>query len=386
MSGSTTDWFRAQPKNTKPAPAPAAPQTPPGPATPQRGWTKSTMPTQLPDSKQGVSAAVVMHQFARGEVRTINGQADALYLKLIARLKTRPEFQKFKDDQLRGVIKNITYRLQTADLTINFKAPGFFSTENTSTTYRQMYDRAQRDVVQADGTTKRQMHMADTRGNSATLRDKADTKVMFGKNVSTPEMQGVARFMQTGGLTATGAVNADGLAEYVANNPNFNPKARQSFTGLNYTRFSWGAVPFWGSSYFILRDALKVNAIYYQDDTFSPGQGADKRVSYGTIFALILNGKEEFFDAVLNSCYRQIVFRDVPMRLCVEVHIYEEISFSKDVKEMRISKQEVLNASRASLLTASPKTDAEMTALQQTIWDNAAKFAKRHRIVLSAVD
>jgi hypothetical protein len=88
MSGSTTDWFRAQPKQTNPAPAP--PQTSPLPVMPQRAWTKSIMPTQLPETKQSVSAAVVMHQLARGEVRMINSQADALYPKLIARLKARP--------------------------------------------------------------------------------------------------------------------------------------------------------------------------------------------------------------------------------------------------------------------------------------------------------
>jgi hypothetical protein len=217
-------------------------------------------------------------------------------------------------------------------------------------------------------------------------RDTADTKVTFGKNVATPGMQGVSRFMQTGGLTATGATNATGNAEYVANNPHFNAKARQAFTGLNYTRDKYGAVSAWGLSYFILRESLKVNAIYYNGDTFSPGQNADSRVSYGMLFALAIKGSDEFLEAVLNSCYRQIVCTKADTRLCVESHIFEEITFSKDVKEMRISGREVQAASRQSLLTSSPKSEAEMVALQQAIWDNADKFAKRHGIVLSAVD
>lgn len=381
------DWFRAQPKALQPTtvfpplPFPPLPDLPP-----QKTWTKSSMPTQLPENRQRVSAAVVMHQFARGEVRNLNGQADALYPLLITRLKARPEFCKFSDKQLCEVIKNITYRLQTADLTINFKAPGFFTTENTTTTYKQMYDRAQRDVMQADGTTKREMRFAATAGNDAITRDTADTKVTFGKNAARPEMQGVARFMQTGGLTATGAANAAGAAEYAANNPHFNPKARQSFTGLNYTRFRYGAVSFWGSSYFLLRDSLKTNAIYYFNDTFAAGQSADKRVSYGMLFALAIHGSDEFLDEVLNSCYRQIVARSAHLCNCVEAHVFEEILFSKDIKEMRISALEVRNASRASLLSDSPKSEAEMDALQKAIWANADKFAKRNGIVLSAVD
>src|SRR5947209_11906918 len=97
-----SDWFRGPPK-----------VMPPLPALPTRGvpaakpgaWTKPTTPTKLPDSKQGISAAVVMHQFARGEVRTLNQQSEALYARLIARLKARPEFKGWSDLKLREIIK-----------------------------------------------------------------------------------------------------------------------------------------------------------------------------------------------------------------------------------------------------------------------------------------
>jgi hypothetical protein len=285
---------------------------------------------------------------------------------------------------MREVVKNITSRLQTADLTINFGAASFFSTENTTTTYKQMFDKAQRDVTQADGTTKREMRLADNPDNPALVRDTTDTKVTFGQNVAKPGMQGVARFMQTGGLTPTGTNNAAGNAEYVANNPHFNPKARQIFSGLNYTRFAHGAVPFWGCSHFILRDSLKINAIYYVGDTFY-GASTDSRVSYGMLFALAIKGSDKFVTNVLNSCYRQTIFQSANLTEAVEAHLFEEISFSKDVKEMRISIGDVQRNTRKALLADPPtKTVAEIDAWQQAIWANANKFARKHGIIISS--
>lgn len=351
------------------------PQLPTAPPGKPGAWTKATTPTKLPDSKQGVSAAVVMHHFARGEVRNLDAQSEQLYARLIARLKERPEFSRWYDIQLREIIKAVTFKLQSADLTINFEARKYFEKENNWTSYKQMYDLAQVDVKQADGTSKREMQLRSQGANPAGSRDAADTRVTFGNNVSTPGMQGVARFMQTGGLTSTGG------GAYAAVNPHFNPKARQVFTAVNYGRYPLGGAPSYGSSHFILRDGLKINAIYYPGDTFGVPD-ANSRTTYGMLFAVAIYS-DKLLDWILNSCYRQIITRSVPEML--EAHIFEPILFAKDVKEMRISEQEVLRSTRTELLSNPPKSEEWIAATLKAIWDNARKFAKKHGIILTVV-
>jgi hypothetical protein len=387
MSQSMSDWFRATPKalqGSAPAtPAPGRPNQPP-PQNKPSIWAKAKMPTELPDSKQSISAAVVMQHFARGEVRTLNTGADALYARLIERLRARQEFRKFNHKQIAEVIRQITFRLQSAELTINFQAESYFTTENTWANYSQMYDLAQRDIQQADGSTKRGMRLIDKPMNPAASRDAADTRVTFGSNVSTPGMQGVARFMQTGGLTAKGT-NAAGQTEYAANNPHFNPKARQQFAALNYGRRPHGGIQGYGRSHFVLRDSFKVNAIYYVGDTFTVAN-ADSRVTYGMLFAVAVYGSEELLSDILNSCYRQMFLEntDVADRL-VEAHIFDRIAFAKDIKEMRISATDINSTTGGHLLNGTMDIPT-MTALRDTIRENARKFASRNDIKLVWTD
>ncbi len=254
------DWFKAQPKAMPPPAADtwtshlppdavhaafAAGARQAGRAAPAgnggtAGWTKGKAPTQASDKMQRVSAGVVMQHFARSEVRTINSGADGLYPQLVQKLRSLPEFQKTKDSVLKQVIANMTYRMQTADLTINFNSLAYFSAPNDWRTYRQMYDLAEQTSTLPDGSTKREMKLTGNALNPALVRDQADTRVTFGANVNKPDMQGVARFMQTGGLQDTGK-NAAGLTTYAANNQHFNPKARQIFAALNYGRRPHGS-------------------------------------------------------------------------------------------------------------------------------------------------
>jgi hypothetical protein len=247
-----------------------------------------------------------------------------------------------------------------------------------------MYELAQRDVTQADGTTKRQMRLTDTAMNPASTRDVADTRVTFGSNITKPGMQGVARFMQTGGLTAAGT-NAAGNTEYVANNPHFNPKARQQFAALNYGRRPHGGIQGYGRSHFVLRDSLKNGAIYYIGDTFSVAD-SNSRVTYGMLFAVAIYASDALLDDVLNSCYRQISLPDTDFsNLLVEAHIFEQIAFAKDVKEMRISEVGI-NSETGGLLLSGALDLAALTKLRQTIHDNARKFAVRNGIKLVWMD
>lgn len=386
------DWFRTQPNTMPPLPDLPGPRIPAGgmptlPAAPQRkpsGWVKAQAPSEASDRMQGVSASVVMHHFARSEIRSLDASADALYARLVARLRGRPEFRRFSDKQIREVIKNITYRLQSAELTINFKVDNYFKTENTWTHYAQMYELAQRQIAQADGTTRPQMRLTDGDMNPAIVRDAADTRVMFGAHVHQPDRQGIARVMQTGGLKTVGT-NAAGKTEYAAYNTHFNPKARQQFAALNYGRRPHGGIQGYGRSHFVLRNPLKEQAIFYVGDTFNV-QDTNSRVTYGMLFAAAVYGSDTLLDDIVNSCFRQMILPDTDKSdLLIEAHIFDRIAFAKDVQEMRISAMDI-NDGPAGQFLAGTLDQAGMEAARQNLRDNARKFATRNGIKLVWMD
>lgn len=359
------------------------PQLPGKPAAPS-GWAKGQAPTQASDKMQRVSAAVVMQHFARSEVRSIDKVSDAFYAAMVMKLRTMREFARFKDGQLREVIKNITYKLQTAELTINFKAASYFSAPNDWRTYRQMYDMALQDVKQADGGTKREMRLTGNALNPATTRDAADTKVTFGANIKTPQMQGAARFMQTGGLKDV-SNGAAGGPVYTANNAHFNPRARQLFAGLNYGRRPHGSSTQYGLSHFVLQDGFKTNAIYYAGDTFYVTD-ANARVTYGMLFALVLHASDNLTKAILDSCYRQTSLKDTSNGdELVEAHIFDEIQFAKDIKEMRVSNNDIINET-GSLMLSGKVSMEDLPKLREDIKKNARDFASRNNIKLVWMD
>ncbi len=333
---------------------------------------------------QRVSAAVVMQHFARSEVRSIDSVADAYYAAAVMKLRSLPEFAKFKDGQLREVIKNITYKLQTAELTINFKAASYFSMPNNWRTYRQMYDIAEQRVTQADGSTKREMRLTGNALNPPTTRDAADTKVTFGANINKPEMQGVSRFMQTGGLKDV-SNGAAGGPVYAANNSHFNPKARQLFAGLNYGRRPHGSTTQYGLSHFVLKDSFKINAIYYAGDTFYVAD-ANARVTYGMLFALVLHASNNLMKSILDSCYRQTSLMDSGNGdELVEAHIFDEILFAKDIKEMRVSNNDIVYETGALMLNGKARME-DLPKLREDIKKNARDFASRNSIKLVWMD
>jgi hypothetical protein len=361
---------------------------PPLPAKPgaaSSGWTRGASPTELAADKQGVSAKVVMHHFARGEVRNLNKGADDLHAQVVAKLRTLPEFRKAKDSQLLEVIKQITYRMQSADLTINFNAANWFRAPNTSRAYTQMYERGARTVTTDGG--KKELRIAGNAMNPAKMRDGADTKVTFAANSDTPDMEGVARFMKTGGLRA---VPGSGT-EFTVPNRHFNPKARQNFAALNYGRMPGGPASSYGLSFMALRDGLKTNAIYYLGDTFKPENSAATRATYGTLFSLILYAGDVGIKAILDSCYRGMrlaTFTDG--NNMIEAHIFDEIMFHRDIKEMFLSRAEIHQAAGNDILNhvlkelPGPQPDRDGTI--STIFSNAKTFCQRNGITLTVMD
>jgi hypothetical protein len=297
------------------------------------------MPTALPDKYESVSGKVVMHQFARGEVRNLSKEHDALHGKVVEKLLSLPEFAGMGPDQLSEIIKNMTYRLQTAKLTINFSIAGWFAAPNETKFYTQMYERGTTRVANPAGGTEK--HVAGNKMNTANKRDAADTRAMFGANIDSPDMEGAARFMKTGGME-------DGIhGSYKIANGQFNPRARQLFAGLNYGRRPNGSTTDYGKSFLVLREGMKRNAIYYMGDTFLNSVTADTRVTYGTIFAVLLHaGEDDVVVDLINSCYRGMTLENISgnMKKLLEAHIYSPINFSQDVDEMHASQSELRGA------------------------------------------
>src|SRR5262249_41409697 len=151
--------------------------------------------------------------------------------------------------------------LQLADLTINFNSVSWFSTENKSDTYMQMYERG----LNADG----ELRMKDSAANCVGKRAAADDRVTIPQAwKNTPAVtRGLAprqnevrirQQMEFGKAVEANKSRAPGVPrEYTASNPHFNPKTKQVFAAVNYGRIRRGAATEYGYSFFVLDPGLK---------------------------------------------------------------------------------------------------------------------------------
>ncbi|MDB5415603.1 MAG: hypothetical protein JWR10_3938 [Rubritepida sp.] len=358
-----SDWFRKQPKiGTR---MPALPSLPSSP------WTKATTPTQLPANMQTTSAKVVMHHFARSEVRTLNKQESQLHAQVVTKLRSMSEFSTMPDAQIAEVIKNIAHALQSAPLTINFKTIGWFDNPNHHRVYKQMYERGDHVAPGPDGTAERRI--AGSEANKAGKRDEVDTTVSFGPNIASAARQGIARFMGTGG-----GERRDDVGSVVVPNAQFNSKARQVFGALNFGRRTFGANFGYGHHQFVLKERLKINAIYYMGDTFTPGIDHNSRVTYGFLPALILHASRDALNDIINSCYRSMVLRNSQMPdVMVEAHIYERVVFSQTVEKLVMNRFAFLSDIR-QLMFNGGRTDLTVEQAE----NNVKIFANVNKIKL----
>lgn len=381
------DWFRLQPK----IPAKASSAPPPLPTTgapaAKPAWSKSTMPTALPDNKAGVSAKVVMQHFARSEVRNLDKGSSAVHEALVEKLRKQPEFYLMSADQLSAVIQQMASVMQSADLTINFKCMGWFDKPNTYPSYTQMYERGVRKVKGPGGTEDKLL--VGNASNDAISRDKADTAITFGANINDPSREGIARFMQTGGLTQVG--QRGNMVEARVGNDQFNPRAKPIFAGLNIGRRPHGANTYYGLCHLVLNKHFKANAIYYMGDTFLPGQDHTKRITYGMLPALMLHTwTKESFVELINATYRNMTLSDTgfPDRL-VEAHIYGEITFKQGVEAVVVSRRDMENTVGGLRLNAALGDDPTPLDKLPTLIDiehNVRVFAKRNDVKIRWVE
>lgn len=383
-----SDWFRKQPKIVKsllagypqgspdqPAPTPEPPlptRTPVPAAKPGQAWADATIPTALPENMQDASAKVVMHHFARGEVRNIEKGADRLHAAVVAKLRSLPEFRRVPDAVIRAVIQGMTRHLQASDLTINFRASNWFDRPNHSKTYLQMYERGAKKVKGADGSEE--LHIQTGAMNNAGARDTADTRVTFGANVSTPGMQGVARFMQTGG----GKTVKNDMSTIMIPNKHFNPKARQNFAALNYHGGKNGGATGYGSSFLVLNDSFKRHAIYYMGDTFDPNISAASRATYGTLASLLLYADAQVLKGLIDSCHRGMHLPDTNGKYMIEAHVFQAIRFKGGAVAMYLDPV-TLGEKMLAWNGTGPRPDAD------TVLSNAKIFCHMNGIKLHMI-
>lgn len=262
----------------------------------------------------------------------------------------------------------LTRTLQSRDLTINFKAASWFTTENPYNSYAQMYERAIKGgrMILDDSDAK----------NPANIRVAADDRVTFPTQWAAS--QPAARRGQPGAVTlspggpstqqimgrmmagrqltplgpAANILNPVPLAGehsgYESPNIKFDPKTKQVFAALNYGRRPHGSSTEYGSSYFILSEKFKVDAIYFPEDTFY-ASGATLQVSYNTLGAIFLKAKPQMRQVIISSCFDNVRLPDTSDgSLLMEAHIFQPLLFagglSAMVLEESASEQVVQNA------------------------------------------
>jgi hypothetical protein len=354
-------------------------------------WTPASKPTTAiqdqSDKVQRVQARVVQHQYVRAELRDINMRkgADLIQATLDA-LRATPQGQRCTRAQLLDGFQHMTKRLQTAELSINFKAPSWFMTPNYYDSYTQMYERGVRQVTAADGSTSMKMRVKDTDPlNPAAMRTSADDKVTFRKDMMSggkfkSTFEGLGRVMSPGKLT-TPTVDAQ-PNELEASNPYFNPKSKQVFAALNYGRRPHGSTVTYGKSYMVLNSKFKTNAIYFAGDTFTVNHGAsvaaDDQISYDLLGAIYAKAHPSMKTDLYRSCILDTSLPDslpaYEITLLLEAHLFDAVTFSGNLEKIYLSGSDTYQGK--------PLTGSEW----QTIQTNARTFATKHGAKLIFID
>jgi hypothetical protein len=358
-------------------PLPAVPQRvmPPLPAIPPAPWAASRNP----------SANMVQQQYVglRLEEMEVNRQPgrkaalDMLEQMLLDKLDPNKK-QKIPFKQLMRVYNEIERNLQSAELTINFKADVWFTAENPFDSYTQMYERAM------EGN---KMVLRSTAMNDATARAEVDNQITFPDNWQnaqsgparglSPGRQGADRIMRqmdTGQLAPVGAPKD---RAFHAGNSHFNPQTKQIFLALNYGRRPHGSAMNFGKSYLVFNDSLKKNCLYYGGDTFmhrgQESHAGTIQYAYdnlGAILGSIHGGAMMLRSEIFKACYEgQILADPFDTSLCkfylLEAHHFGELKFAEHAEYLVISPDGVTDKS-----------------LWPQIVENARKFCARLRIKL----
>lgn len=354
---------------------PTLPQIPP-----QNPWVATRNPSSHLVQKQYVET-----RLEELGARNTRGKYEAIVI--LRDMLQKQRNQEIPLQELYRVYDAIEKNLQSAQLTVNFKADAWFTNPNPYDTYTQMYQRA----MEGD-----RMVLRNTEMNDADMRAYADNAITFPKNWQqrdqSPPQRGlrpgrqaperIQKQMDTGQLLP---IHQEGeLPAFQASNTHFNPDTKQVFFGLNYGRRPHGSATNYGWSYFVVKDKLKPKCIYYAQDTFMRAEkGVDAgaiQVPYNSLGALIEANKDQHLrDAIFASCYQGMILDDEVKTLCkyflVEAHHFGDMNFRDHVDHMVISPQQ----NNGAPLTSNPQLWASIVA-------NAKEFCDRNNVRLYQSD
>jgi hypothetical protein len=391
--------IQVTPPNMPPLPAQPAPQIPMGgtPRLPDKpgGWASAREPSTQLVQKQYIDTRLK-------ELKAISGFNIAAALFVIEQmlLEKIPQHKRpriIPTQELERIYRAIEKNLQSAELTVNFKADTWFTNPNTYDTYTQMYQRA----VQANG-----MILQDTAQNQADTRANVDNHVTFPKNwqqgTAPVAVRGrslglglnhpgrIQNQMDTGTLNDIRLKPTD-LASWTAGNRHFNPNTKQIFLALNYGRRPHGSSTNYGWSYFVGKQDLKPKCLYYSRDTFHTGtvvnplnvavpllnhnvDAGTLQIPFNNLGAIIGHEGRHIRKDIFASCYEGQTLKDITVTgahadYLLEAHHFGEMTFNEHVEYMVISLRSVSDP-----------------ALWRQIVTNATTFTKRNGIRLFQTD
>lgn len=316
---------------------------------PGKFWDKDNIRARLKlndgSAALGPSAGLVQQHFVEARLAELYTRNKDLEKKVADALMRGIPGLKSKGDKWLEAYKKINRSLQSAALTINFKADRWFTTENKFESYAQQYQRS--------GFEKDKAIFKGDKQNPAFFRAVQDDKVTFpvmsaGGQASPqrglmPGRQGQARIetqmkfnADTKGKDLAKMTKAEILAtdkeQTRSQNPYFNPKTKQIFAGLNYGRRPHGSNIDYGTSHFVLHEKFKVNAIYFGGDTFFDHEDASKQAAFGTLGALAAWADADLLSDIIRSCYDGGTLDDTKNpKLLIEGHIFSELPFSGNI-------------------------------------------------------
>ncbi|MDD2759762.1 MAG: hypothetical protein PHH11_05665 [Methylomonas sp.] len=305
-------------------------------------WTKVT----------GPSAGLVQQHYVKARQAELSRRDRGLEEKLAQFFREHPTFAHLdlSGDKWLEVYYKINKGLQNSELTINFKAENWFSTENTYDSYTQMYERAKTDDFG-------RVMLPNDLMNQPHQRTQVDDKVTFPKAWDyAPEShakRGLSPGIRTGAIKKHMAfgkgeyvTGADGQLGYISMNPHFNSKTKQIFAGLNYRRQPHGAAIDYGTSHLVLHPRFKVNALYFPGDTFygeTSNAGVKKQVPYPALGSLLAYAPNMMMqNAIIASCYLNQILPDADVILyLIEAHIFSDLPFANNIVSVRLDAKHV---------------------------------------------
>jgi hypothetical protein len=135
--------------------------------------------------------------------------------------------------------------------------------------------------------------------------------------------------------------------KYRAKNPNWLGASRPRYAALNYSNNPNGAVAdeaLYGLSCFVLKNHLKNLATYCAADSASHTVTAKKICTRRTLGALLLWMEERMLINLRNAYLKQPTEDLIKQKHTydfLECHMYSDVTFHADVKEMHLSEREV---------------------------------------------